>query len=86
MSAGARAGLPEGLSPREQRVALAAIERLIEMERPRLSPWTLAGRAEALRMGGLHVRHQAERPWALRGAMHFAPGGTRPQVGRGDSR
>ena len=82
----ARFELPKDLSPREQRVALAALERLAEMERPRLTPWTLAGRAEALRIGGLHIRHQAKDPWVLRARVPFAPGGTRAQLGRGDSK
>ncbi|HEX9824665.1 MAG TPA: hypothetical protein VGB51_09795 [Actinomycetota bacterium] len=82
----ARYELPGGLSPREQRVALAALERLVELERPRLTAWTLAGRAEALRIGSLHARHQARDPWAFRARLPFAPGGTQPQVGRGDSR
>ena len=78
--------LPRDLTPEEERVVVAALERVLEMERPRLSPWTLAGRAEALRIGALHIRHQAEHPYAFRAPLPFAPGGTQPQVGRGDSR
>ena len=78
--------LPPDLSPEEQRIALAAIERMLELERPRLAAWTLAGRAEALRLGSLQVRHQAADPWLFRGRVPFTTGGTRPQVGRGDSR
>ena len=78
--------LPPNLSPEEERVAIAAIEWLLERQRPRLNPWTLAGRAGNLRIGGLHVRHQSDRPWGFRHELPLAPGGTRPQVGRGDSR
>lgn len=78
--------LPAGLSPEEERVAIAAIEWLLERQRPRLNPWTLAGRADNLRIGSLHVRHQTDRPWGFHHELPLAPGGTGPRVGRGDSR
>lgn len=78
--------LPADLSPEEARIALAALERVVELERPRVSPWALAGRAEALRLGRLHVRHQADRPYTFGADLPFVSGGTGPRIGRGDSR
>lgn len=78
--------LPPDLSPEEQRIAIAAIERMLELEDPRIDGWRLAGRAENLRIGSLHVRHQADRPYHFGIDLPFAPGGTQPRVGRGDSR
>lgn len=78
--------LPPDLTPEEQRIVLSALERIVELERPELSPWVLAGRAETLRLGRLHVRHQVERPHAFPAPIPFVTGGTRPRVGRGDSR
>jgi len=78
--------LPPDLSPEEERIAIAAIEHVLALERPRLTAWQLSGRAENLRIGSLHVRHQAHDPWMFRGHVPYTMGGTRPQVGRGDSR
>jgi hypothetical protein len=77
--------LPPDLSPEEQRAAIAALERAFGAGRKDLSPWTLAGRAEALRLGTLQVRHQANG-WTFRGHVPFARRGTSPLIGRGDSR
>lgn len=78
--------LPPDLSPEEERVVLAAIERMLELERPHLAPWSLAGRAENLRIGRLHIRHQAADAWTSHAPLSFAPGGTQPLPGRGDAR
>ena len=78
--------LPRDLSPEEERAVLAALEHTLT---PTLQPpaaWALAGRAEALRLGALHVRHQAERPWDPRAQVTFARRGTQPLVGRGDAK
>ena len=77
--------LPPDLSPEEQRAAIAALERALGAGTRGLSPWTLAGRAEALRLGTLQVRHQAHG-WTFRGHVPFARRGTSPLIGRGDSR
>ncbi|HEX6207332.1 MAG TPA: hypothetical protein VF058_03145 [Actinomycetota bacterium] len=78
--------LPPDLSPEEERIVLAAIERMLELERPTLSPWVVAGRAEGLRIGGLHIRHQTADPWTSHAPLPFAPGGTQRLPGRGDAR
>jgi hypothetical protein len=78
--------LPPGLSPEEERAVLAALERAMASGRPRLSPWALAGRAEATRRGRLQVRRDIDAPWAFRAPVPFAAGGPQKQVGRGDAR
>jgi hypothetical protein len=77
--------LPDDLSPEEERAAIAALERALGAGTEKLSPWALAGRAEALRLGTLQVRHQASG-WTFRGHVPFARRGTTPLVGRGDAR
>jgi hypothetical protein len=77
--------LPPDLTPEEQRAALAALERAFGAGEKGLSPWTLAGRAEALRLGALQVRHQA-RGWTFRGHVPFAHRGTSSLIGRGDAK
>jgi hypothetical protein len=76
--------LPPDLTPEEQRIAIAALERTFA--RPGLSPWVLAGRAQALRMGSLQVRHQSEAPWRFGGHVAFASRGTDRLMGRGDAK
>lgn len=78
--------LPPDLSPEEERIVIAAIERMLELDRPHLAPWVVAGRGENLRIGALHIRHQAADPWTSRAPLPFAPGGTQPLSGRGDAR
>ena len=77
--------LPPDLSPEEQRAAIAALERALGAGRHGISPWTLAGRAEALRLGTLQVRHQANG-WTFRGHVPFARRGTSPLIGRRDAK
>ena len=77
--------LPPDLSPEEQRAAIAALERALGAGREGISPWTLAGRAETLRLGTLQVRHQANG-WTFRGHVPFARRGTNPLIGRGDAK
>jgi hypothetical protein len=78
--------LPPDLSPQEERLVLAALEKAMRASRPRLSPWALAGRAEGLRLGRLQIRRDAETPWTFRGNLPFARRGTPPLGGRGDAR
>ncbi len=78
--------LPPDLTADEVRLVLAALERTLTVGRERPSAWALAGRAEALRIGALQVRHQAGTPWAFRAHVAFARRGTQPLLGRGDAR
>ncbi len=78
--------VPPDLTPEEERAVIAALERTLASVRDRPAPWVLAGRAEALRMGGLQVRRDAERPWTFRGHVPFARRGTPPLHGRGDAK
>lgn len=78
--------LPPDLTPEEERAVLAALERALASGAPRLSPWALAGRAENLRIGALHVRHQTGSPWSFRGHVVFAARGTPTLHGRADAR
>jgi hypothetical protein len=64
---------------------VAALERVLAGD-PRTSPWTLAGRAEALGMGALQVRGAAGTGWTLRAHVPFARRGTEPLLGRGDAK
>jgi hypothetical protein len=82
----ARYDVPPDLSPEEERAVVAALERILGAGRSRPSPWTLAGRAEAVGMGALQARREADRPWAFRGAVPFARAGTAPLIGRGDAK
>ncbi|MGH2678681.1 MAG: hypothetical protein ACRDHB_10030 [Actinomycetota bacterium] len=78
--------LPANLSPEEERAAIDALEGILGPRRGRPSPWALAGRTEALRMGALQVRRDAHRPWTFRAGVAFARGGTPALVGRGDAK
>lgn len=78
--------LPPDLTPEEERIALAALEEAFRAGRQGLSPWTLAGRAEALRLGALQIRRDTETPWTFRGNVPFSRRGTPHLGGRGDAR
>ena len=77
--------LPDDLTPEQERAVLAALERALEDRDRKPAAWTVGGRADALGLGALHLRHQA-RGWTLRGHAPFARRGTSPLVGRGDAR
>jgi hypothetical protein len=77
--------LPDDLTPDEQRAAIAALERTLESGNQKPSAWALAGRADALRLGALHVRHQMSG-WTFKGYVPFTRRGTSPLLGRGDAR
>jgi hypothetical protein len=77
--------MPPEVSAEEQRAVIAALERVMGADRGRSSPWTVAGRAEALRVGALQARRMIDRPWGFRGAVPFARGGVPPLIGRGDA-
>ena len=77
--------LPDDLTPEQERAAIAALERALSAGNEPLSAWSLAGRAEALRLGTLQARHQANG-WTFRGHVPFARRGTSPLIGRGDAK
>lgn len=81
----ARFELPPDLTPEEERIAIAALERALDAGTKKPSAWSLAGRADALRLGALQIRHQASG-WTFRGYAPFARRGTSSLIGRGDSR
>jgi hypothetical protein len=78
--------MPSDLTPEEERLVLAALEEALYASRPGVSPWALAGRAEALRLGALQMRRDTETPWTFRGNVPFAQRGSPPLDGRGDAR
>jgi hypothetical protein len=78
--------LPPGLSAEEERAIIAALDEHFGAGVVRPDPWALAGRAEALRLGSLQIRHQAMRPWVGAGPTAFTRRGTDPRTGRGDAR
>jgi hypothetical protein len=77
--------LPANLSPEEERAVLAALERVLGSSRGRPSPWAVAGRVEALRLGALQARREAGG-WPSRGQVPFVRRGTPPLIGRGDAK
>ncbi|MFL5796783.1 MAG: hypothetical protein ACJ77A_02475 [Actinomycetota bacterium] len=78
--------LPRGLPPEEEAAVLAALERYFSEEHPPPpSPWALAGRIEASRLGALQTRH-APGGWRSGARMPFARRGTPPFHGRGDAK
>jgi hypothetical protein len=77
--------LPDDLDPEQERAAIAALERALASGAEPLSAWSLAGRAEGLRLGTMQIRHQAPG-WTYRGNVPFVRRGTSPLVGRGDAK
>lgn len=77
---------PSDLAPQDRSAVVVALDRVLGAARDRPSAWTLAGRAEALRMGALQVRGAAEGGWRFRGHVPFARRGTAPLTGRGDAK
>ncbi|HEX9891681.1 MAG TPA: hypothetical protein VGB28_06420 [Actinomycetota bacterium] len=78
--------LPPDLTPEEERAVIAALEAALGAERPRLSPWALAGRVENLGYGRLQARRDGEHGWSFRGDRPFARRGVATFQGRGDAR
>jgi hypothetical protein len=78
--------LPPGLNPEDERAILAALEEYFGYSRSRPSPWTLAGRADALRLGALQARNQSKEPWLEAARASFTHRGTESRVGRGDTK
>jgi hypothetical protein len=76
---------PPGLSSREERAIIAALERYLDDGNPEPDPWAFAGRLDATGMGALQTRRV---PGAWRRAIRsaFARRGVPPFAGRGDAR
>jgi hypothetical protein len=70
----------------EEKALIAALEEYFQAVDVRPSPWALAGRADALRLGAIQVRHQSRGPWNESGRGPFAHKGTEQRMGRGDSK
>jgi hypothetical protein len=77
--------LPPGLTPEEERAIEAALREYFGLGRAVPSPWVLAGRAEALRLGALQVRHLSARGWTHPG-LPLSRRGFTHRAGRGDTR
>jgi hypothetical protein len=77
--------LPPGISAEEERAIVAALDEYFGAGAVRPDPWALAGRAEALRLGALQLRHQSMRPWGGAWSLPFTRRGTEPLSGRGDA-
>lgn len=78
--------LPPGLTPVEERAVTIALDMYLAKGPQRLNPWSLAGRTEALGLGALQIRHQADLPWGGTRLNPYTRRGTEPRVGRGDSK
>ncbi len=78
--------LPPGLTPEEERAVRAALDDYLSVGVARPDPWTLAGRTEALGLGALQIRHQADVPWGGTRLNPYTRRGAEPRVGRGDSK
>ena len=78
--------LPPGLSAEEQRAIESALDEYFGAGIVRPDPWALAGRAVALRLGALQIRHQAFRPWGGAWPTQYTRRGTEPRTGRGDAK
>lgn len=76
--------VPEGLSEREERAILAALERYFHTDIE--EAWLLAGRVENTGLGALQVRRHTEHAWTDFRYFHHARRGTTPLRGRGDAR
>ena len=77
--------LPPGLSAEEERAIIAALDEYFGAGAVRPDPWALAGRAEALRLGALQIRHQSMQPWGDGSRIPFTRRGTQPRSGRADA-
>jgi hypothetical protein len=78
--------LPDGLTPEEERAAIAALERYFAADGQEPDMWVLAGRLHATGLGALQTRRFAKGAWGRAARGTFARHGTPTFVGRGDSR
>jgi hypothetical protein len=85
MAEGKRFEFPPGLTPREERAIIAALERYFDEGPRRPDPWALAGRVDATRMGALQTRG-GNGAWRRAARSTFARRGVPPLAGRGDAK
>ncbi|MEX0753779.1 MAG: hypothetical protein WEA54_01765 [Actinomycetota bacterium] len=78
--------LPEALTPDEERVTLAALERYLHGEARRPPAWCLAGRIESTGQGALQTRRLMDAPWGAPTRLAFARRGSVSLWGRADVR
>jgi hypothetical protein len=78
--------LPDGLDLAEERAIRAALDEYFGVAETQADPWSLAGRAAALGLGALQVRHVRREAWSGKELAPFTWLGTEPRGGRGDSR
>ena len=76
--------VPEGLSKREERAVLEALERYFHTDIE--DAWLLAGRVENTGLGALQVRRHTDHAWTDFRNFHHARRWTTPLRGRGDAR
>ena len=81
-----RYDLPPGLTPEEERAALAALDEYFTYASVRPGAWALAGRAEGSGVGALEIRNQSLRPWNEIGPHHYTRRGIETRSGRGDAK
>jgi hypothetical protein len=78
--------LPSGLSSEEERAIRTALDGYFGSGSPRLTAWSLQGRAEALGLGALQIRNQSPHPWGENRLNPYTRLGIESRVGRGDSK
>ncbi len=81
-----RLDFPPDLPADEETAIIAALEEYFRAVDVRPSPWALAGRADALRLGAIQMRHQSRGSWNDAGRGLFAHKGTEDRMGRSDSK
>jgi hypothetical protein len=78
--------LPDELSPDDERLILASLERYFRRERSKPNPWLLAGRMDAAGLGSLQARRLMDAPWGSTTRSAFARRGAASYHGRADAR
>jgi hypothetical protein len=81
-----RLDMPPDLPADEEKAIIAALEEYFRAVDVRPSAWALAGRADALRLGAIQIRHESRGPWNEAGRGRFAHKGTEDRMGRADSK
>ena len=79
--------LPEDLSPEEERIVVAALERYFERTDPTPDAWKMAGRAANTRQGALQMRKLiSATSWHSLNRLPIAQQNTPNLHGRGDAK
>ena len=81
-----RYDLPRGLTPRRSARSRSALDDYFGVKASRPDPWALPGRAEALGLGALQLRHHRGDAWSGKELAPFTWLGNEPRSGRGDMR